>query len=132
MKNAETTPDGSVCFPIISYKFQHQLSSLHTVGSIHVNGVRDVRSVFHKMITFFDVRGIIHYEFVELETTVNALYYKTVLQKVKKVVKKKRGSDHHSFLHHDNAPSHHSLIVEQYLTKKVVTAIPPSSILSRP
>ncbi len=60
------------------------------------------------------------------ETTVNALYYKTVLQKVKKAVKKKRGSDHHWFLHHDNAPSYCSLIVQQYLTKKAVTAIPHS------
>ncbi len=80
------------------------------------------------LITFFDVRGIIHHKFMEPGTTVNALYYKTVLQKVKKVVKKKRGSNHHYwFLHHDNASSHRSLIVKQYLTnltKKAVTAIP--------
>ncbi len=47
------------------------------------------------LITFFDVRWIIHHEFVEPRTTMNVLYYKTVLQKVKKAVKKKRGSDHH-------------------------------------
>ncbi len=53
----------------------------------------------------------------------NALYYKTVLQKVKKVAKKKRGLDHHWFLNHDNAPSHCSLVVQQNLTKKAVTTI---------
>ncbi len=57
-------------------------------------------NVKHTLITFFDIRGRIHHEFVEPGTTMNALYYKTVLQKVKKVVKKKRGSDHHWFLHH--------------------------------
>ncbi len=114
----------AVCFSFISYKFQHQPSSLHAVVSIRVNGIWDVRSVFRKLITFFDIRWIIHYEFVEPGTTVKALYYKTVLQKVKKVVKKKRGSDHHWFLYHDNAPLHHSLIVHQYLAKKAVTAIP--------
>ncbi len=62
---------------------------------------------------------------VKLGITVNAHYYKSVLQKVKKVVKKKRGSDHHWFLHHDNAPpSHYSLAVQQYLTKKAMTTIP--------
>ncbi len=89
---------------------------------IRVNGVRDVRSIFHRVITFFDIRGIINHKFVEPGTTVNALYYKTVLQKVKKAVKKKGGSDHHWFLHC-------SLIVQQYLAKKAVTAIthPPYS-----
>ncbi len=75
-------------------------------------------------ITFFDVEGIIYHEFVELGTTVNAPYYKTVLQKVKKVMKKKRGTDHQWFLQYDNAPSYHPLIVQQYPTKKAVTAIP--------
>ncbi len=37
-----------------------------------------------------DVRRKIHHEFVKPKTIVNVLYYKTVLQKVKKEVKKKR------------------------------------------
>ncbi len=82
-----------------------------------------ITNVKFMLITFFDVRGIIHHEFVEPGTTLNAPYYKTVLQKVKKTVKK-RSSDHHWFLHHDNAPLHCFLIVQQNLTKKAVTAIP--------
>ncbi len=42
------------------------------------------------LITFFEDRGIIHHKFVELWTTRYTLYYKTVLQKVKKVVKQER------------------------------------------
>ncbi len=71
-----------------------------------------------------DVRGIINHKFVELGTTVNVPYYKTALQNVKKAVKKKIGSDQYWFLHHDNALTPCSLTVQQYLTKKVVTAIP--------
>ncbi len=116
----------TVCFLFISYKFQHQASSLRTVVSIRMNGVRDIRSIFHCGETHADyifyVRGIIHHQFVDPRTTENALYYKIVQQKVKKVVKKKC-SDHHWFLHHDNAPLHRSLVVQQSLTKKVVTAI---------
>ncbi len=112
----------TICFPFKSYKFQYQPSSLHTVVSICV---RDFRSVFHRVFfwarTFRCQRDS---KFVNPGTTVNVLYYKTVLQKVKKAVKKKRGSDHHWFLLHDNASSHCSLIVQQYLRKKAVTAIP--------
>ncbi len=98
-------------------------SSLRTVVSMHVNGVWDVRSVFRRVMTFFDVRRIIHHKFVELGTALNTLYYK--------VVKKERGSDHHWLLHHDNTSSHNSLNVQQYLTKKAVTAI-PHSLYSKP
>ncbi len=76
------------------------------------------------LITFFDVRWIIHHKFVEPGTTENALYFKTVLQKIKKVVKKKRGSDYHCFLHHNNVPSHCSLTVQQYLAKKAGRSYP--------
>ncbi len=42
----------AVCFPFISYTFQHQLNSLRTIVSIRVNGIWDVRSAFHRVFFF--------------------------------------------------------------------------------
>ncbi len=50
----------AVCFPFISYKFQHPPSSLRTVVSIHINGVQDIRSVFHRL--FFSCVNMADFE----------------------------------------------------------------------
>ncbi len=50
----------AVCFSFISYTFQHQSSSLHTVVSIRANGVRDIRSVFHYL--FFSCVNMTDFE----------------------------------------------------------------------
>ncbi len=60
----------AVCFPFISYKFQHQPSSPHTVVSIRANSVRDIRSIFHGV--FFFMR-----ECDGFQTSVANLGYKT-------------------------------------------------------
>ena len=36
------------------------------------------------LLTFFDIRGIIHYEFVQTGQTVNQVYYLEVLQRLRK------------------------------------------------
>ncbi len=57
----------AICFPFISYKFQYQPSLLRTVVSIRVNGVRDIRSVFHRVfflcmkMTDFEQRSVIKF-----------------------------------------------------------------------
>ncbi len=50
----------AACFPFISYRFQHQLSSLRTVLSIRVNGVRDIHSVFPRV--FFSCLNMTDFE----------------------------------------------------------------------
>jgi len=42
------------------------------------------------LLTFFDIRGIVHYEFVPTEQTVNQVYYLKVLEGC---VKKLNGND---------------------------------------
>jgi histone-lysine N-methyltransferase SETMAR len=79
------------------------------------------------LITFFDINGIVHHEWVPKGQTVNALFYVEVLKRLRESIRKKRKEMWESnfwFLHHDNAPSHTSLLVAQYLTKHNVTTIP--------
>lgn len=75
------------------------------------------------LITFFDCKGIIHYEFVPRGTTVTGLWYRDLLKRVKKAYKRKREGNEF-ILHHDNAPSHSSFVVQQYLTKKKIAILP--------
>ncbi len=87
-----------VCFPFISYKFQHQLSSLRTVVTIRVNGVRDICSVFHRVffscvnMTDFEQHAVIKFlskenkTNVEIENTLfkvwgDAAYKRSTVQK---------------------------------------------------
>jgi len=42
------------------------------------------------LLTFFDVRGIVHYEFVPTGQTVNQVYYSEVLERLREKVKRKR------------------------------------------
>ena len=61
------------------------------------------------IITFFDIKGIVHKEFVPTRQTVNSGFYFEVLRRLREKVRR-----HHPqlwqeqtwLLHHDNAPSH--------------------------
>ena len=84
------------------------------------------------LITFFDSRGIIHKEFVPPGQTVNALFYKDVLERLLKRVRRVRPDLYASgdwFLLHDNAPSHTAIVATQFPAKNRVTVInhPPYS-----
>ena len=57
--------------------------------------------------TFFDVRGMIHYEFLPQGQTVNQHVYKEILQRLLRSVKEKRQDLWESntwLLYHDDAP----------------------------
>jgi len=57
----------------------------------------------------FDIREIVHYEFVPTGETVNQVYYLEVLKKLRKKVRRKRPelfANNSWILHHDNAPAH--------------------------
>jgi hypothetical protein len=76
------------------------------------------------LICFFDIRGIIHFEFVPEKTIVNQAFC-VVLRRLTDAVRRKRGElwrDRSLILHHDNAPAHSSLGVLQFLAGK---ASPP-------
>jgi len=84
------------------------------------------------LIMFFDSQGTLHKEFVQEGCTVNAEYYKGVLdhlisciQRVHSALYRTRGF----FLLHDNAPAHSAAKIRQFLTQKQVATLnhPPYS-----
>jgi hypothetical protein len=84
------------------------------------------------LICFFDIRGIIHFEFVPEETTVNQTFYLEMLKRLIDAVRHKGAEfwrDRSLILDHDNAPAHSSLRVSQFLTEKGISAMdhPPYS-----
>ncbi|XP_067942994.1 protein GVQW3-like [Watersipora subatra] len=84
------------------------------------------------LITFFDIRGVVHSEFLPHGQTVNQHVYKDILIRLRDSIRRKRRDLWLSgdwYLHHDNAPAHTSLMVRQYLAKNKVTVLnhPPYS-----
>jgi len=79
------------------------------------------------LIVFFDVRGIVHWEFIPSGQTVNQEFYLEVLRRLRENVRRKcpelwRLGDW--FLHHDNAPAHTGVSVTQYLASLGWTIVP--------
>lgn len=84
------------------------------------------------LITFFDIKGIIHFEFLECGTTVNQHVYKAILQRLREKIRRKRRDlwENGSWiLHHDNAPAHAALSVREFLAEKSIAVLehPPYS-----
>ena len=81
---------------------------------------------------FFDVRDIVHSEFLPQGQTINQQVYKEILQLLLHSVHKKRRElwqDKSWLLHHDNAPAHNALSIRQFLAEKNITVLeqPPCS-----
>jgi len=78
------------------------------------------------LLTFFDIRGIVHYEFVPTEQTVNQVYCLEVLGRLhEKVIWKqpKLFANNSWILCHDNAPAHTALSVREFLATKQITVL---------
>jgi hypothetical protein len=77
---------------------------------------RQVKSkVKSTLILFFDIKGIVHKEFVLADQTVNSAYYCDVLRRLRENVKRLRPElwrQKNWLLHHDNAPSHTSFFTK--------------------
>jgi hypothetical protein len=79
---------------------------------------------------FFDIKGIVHKEFLPPGQTVNGKFYCEVLKRLRESIRHKRPDkwkNNNWFLHHDNAPAHTSLVVRQFLVSKNTTIIPHNS-----
>jgi len=75
---------------------------------------------------FFDFQSIVHKEFVPEGKTVNAEFYKGVMDSLLKRIQRVRPDAFCSrdfFLLHDNAPAHKAASVCQFLTQKNVTTL---------
>ena len=82
--------------------------------------------------TFFDVRGMVHYEFLPRGETVNQHVYKEILQRLLRSVREKRRDlweSNISLLHHDNSSAHTALSIRMFLADKNITVLeqPPYS-----
>jgi len=83
------------------------------------------------LVIFFDWPGVIHKEFVPEGETINAVYYKGVMERLLNRIRRVRPCMCESgdwFLLH-NAPSHNATIVKQLLAQRKVTVLdhPPYS-----
>jgi hypothetical protein len=74
-----------------------------------------------KLITFFDIKGIAHFEFIPQSHRVNKTYYMEILKRLREDVRRKKPElwPNVCILHHDNAVAHKTLSVKQCLAQKI-------------
>ena len=76
---------------------------------------RQVKSnVKNMLICFFDIKGLVHFVFVQQGQTVNQMFYLEVLKRLRDAVRRKRPELWRSgewLLHQDNALAHTALSV---------------------
>jgi len=80
----------------------------------------------------FDIREIVHKEFVPPGQTVEGNFYCEVLRRLRENMRSKRPEMWKNgdwLLHHDNAPAHTSLVVREFLTKNNLTTVPHHACL---
>jgi hypothetical protein len=85
-------------------------------------------------VIFFDWQGVIHKEFVPEGETINAVYYKGVMERLLNRIRRVRQGMRESgdwFLLHDNAPSHNATIVKQFLAQRKSECARPPSVFAR-
>jgi hypothetical protein len=66
------------------------------------------------LISFLDMKGIVHFEFFPQGQKPNQAYYLEILKRLREAVYRKRPElwPNDWILHHDNAPAHKALSVK--------------------
>ena len=99
-----------------------------TASSPRPKKARQVKSnVKTMLIEFFDTDGLVHHEYVPREQTVNKIFYKTVLQRLREAVRRHRPEKWRSgnwILHHDNAPAYSAVTTNEFLAKHNIPSLP--------
>jgi histone-lysine N-methyltransferase SETMAR len=103
-------------------------SQWQTQSSPRPKKARQVKSnVKTMLIAFFDIDGLVHHEYVPIGQSVNAEFYKTVLQRLRDAVRRHRPGKWRTgywLIHHDNAPAHRSVTTNAFLTKHNIPLLP--------
>jgi hypothetical protein len=75
------------------------------------------------LITFFDIKSPVHFEFIPQDETVNQACYVEILKQLHRTVFRKRHELWPSnwILHCDNAAAHKALSVKQFLARNSIT-----------
>jgi len=118
------TGDESWCYGY-DPETKQQSSQWKSASSPRPKKARQVKSnVKTMLICFFDIKGLVHFEFVLQDQTVNQQFYLEVLKRLRDAVRRKRPELWWSgewLLHNDYAPAHTALSVRQFLTKNGMT-----------
>jgi hypothetical protein len=63
--------------------------------------------------TFFDIKGVVHFEFIPQDQTVKQAYYVEILKPLREAVRRKRPElwPINWILHHENTPAHRILSI---------------------
>jgi hypothetical protein len=110
-----------------------QSSQWKSADSPRPKKARQVRSKVKVMlIVFFDMEGIVHYEYVPQGQTVNQQLYLQVLKRLRLAVSRKRPQKRAAgawVLHHDNAPAHTAHSIQVLLASHGIPVVqqPPYS-----
>jgi len=83
-----------------------------------------------KLIVFFDIRGIVHHEYIPEGQTVKAEFCCKVLRRLRKDIRRKRlelWCAGNCLLHEDNAPSRRALVTREFLAHKGIITLPHPS-----
>jgi uncharacterized protein involved in tellurium resistance len=75
------------------------------------------------LITFFNIQGTVHFEFIPQGQTVNQAYYVEIMKQLHEAMRRKRPElcPTNWILHHNNAPAHKVHSVKQFLDQKSIT-----------
>ncbi|UYV84494.1 hypothetical protein LAZ67_X002369 [Cordylochernes scorpioides] len=105
---------------------KRQSCALHTKSSPRPKKARMSKSRIKTMIiVFFDIRGIVHCEFVPQGQTVNSAFYLEVLRRLKRRIARVRTDIKDTVkLYHDNATSHTAFIITNFLARSNTPVIP--------
>ena len=105
---------------------KRQSQEWHTKSSSRPKKARMCRSrVKNMIIDFFDSCGIVHKEFVPPGQTADHVFYKDVLERLRKRVQRIWSDIAVDWvLQHDNAPAHTALSIREFLAKKSIPVLP--------